>query len=207
MQLQKQTRQDLAISQTNNYTRHLLNALAVGSTGQVFNEMCRWKDKGEPLPMMVIQQIPVKDRLPGLVNTYGMDKVSAILAKAINRALSNFNLRVGMNADQVMELSLQLIDSANEDQLAFEDIMLFLDGMIKAKYGKVYDRMDIPTFFEMLENYRDERHRQYVRFKDEQNAQFKSSGDSNRSSDDVTSEKEQFRNAMKSYMQETAKKS
>lgn len=207
MQLQKQTRQDLAISQTNNYTRHLLNALAVGSTGQVFNEMCRWKDKGEPLPMMVIQQIPVKDRLPGLVNTYGMDKVSAILAKAINRALSNFNLRVGMNADQVMELSLQLIDSANEDQLAFEDIMLFLDGMIKAKYGKVYDRMDIPTFFEMLENYRDERHRQYVRFKDEQNAQFKSSGDSNRSSDDVTSEKEQFRNAMKSYMQESAKKS
>lgn len=207
MQLQKQTRQDLAISQTNNYTRHLLNALAVGSTGQVFNEMCRWKDKGEPLPMMVIQQIPVKDRLPGLVNTYGMDKVSAILAKAINRALSNFNLRVGMNADQVMELSLQLIDSANEDQLAFEDIMLFLDGMIKAKYGKVYDRMDIPTFFEMLEQYRDERHRQYVRFKDEQNAQFKSSGDSSRSSDDVTSEKEQFRNAMKSYMQESAKKS
>lgn len=207
MQLQKQTSQDLVISQTNSYTRHLLNALAVGSTGQVFNEMCRWKDKGEPLPMMVIQQIPVKDRLPGLVNTYGMDKVSAILAKAINRALSNFNLRVGMNADQVMELSLQLIDSANEDQLAFEDIMLFLDGMIKAKYGKVYDRMDIPTFFEMLENYRDERHRQYVRFKDEQNAQFKSSGDSNRSSDDVTSEKEQFRNAMKSYMQETAKKS
>jgi hypothetical protein len=112
-----------------------------------------------------------------------------------------------MNADQVMELSLQLIDSANEDQLAFEDIMLFLDGMIKAKYGKVYDRMDIPTFFEMLENYRDERHRQYVRFKDEQNAQFKSSGDQNRSSDDVTSEKEQFRNAMKSYMQESAKKS
>jgi hypothetical protein len=207
MQLQKQTRQDLAISQTNNYTRHLLNALAVGSTGQVFNEMCRWKDKGEPLPMMVIQQIPVKDRLPGLVNTYGMDKVSAILAKAINRALSNFNLRVGMNADQVMELSLQLIDSANEDQLAFEDIMLFLDGMIKAKYGKVYDRMDIPTFFEMLENYRDERHRQYVRFKDEQNAQFKSSGDQNRSSDDVTSEKDQFRNAMKNYMQESAKKS
>ena len=185
----------------------MLNALAVGSTGQVFNEMCRWKDKGEPLPMMVIQQIPVKDRLPGLVNTYGMDKVSAILAKAINRALSNFNLRVGMNADQVMELSLQLIDSANEDQLAFEDIMLFLDGMIKAKYGKVYDRMDIPTFFEMLEQYRDERHRQYVRFKDEQNAQFKSSGDQNRSSDDVTSEKDQFRNAMKNYMQESAKKS
>lgn len=205
MQLQKQTRQDLAISQTNNYTRHLLNALAVGSTGQVFNEMCRWKEKGEPLPMRVIELIPVKDRLPGLVNTYGMDKVSAILAKAINKALSNFNLRVSMNADQVLELSLQLIDSANEDQLAFEDIMLFLDGMVKAKYGKVYDRMDIPTFFEMLENYRDERHRQYIRHKDEMHAQVKSSGDSNRVSND--SDKEAFRDAMKTYMKNNSEKS
>jgi hypothetical protein len=165
--------------------------------------MCRWKDKGEPLPMMVIQQIPVKDRLPGLVNTYGMDKVSAILAKAINRALSNFNLRVGMNADQVMELSLQLIDSANEDQLAFEDIMLFLDGMIKSKYGKVYDRMDMPTFFEMLDVYREERHQAYMSKKDEQHAQFKGMGDTNRMTLDT--EKEAFRDAMKNYMQTNAK--
>ena len=166
--------------------------------------MCRWKEKGEPLPMRVIEQIPVKDRLPGLVNTYGMDKVSAILAKAINKALSNFNLRVSMNADQVLELALQLIDSANEDQLAFEDIMLFLDGMIKAKYGKVYDRMDIPTFFEMLEQYRDERHRQYIRHKDEMHAQVKASGDSNRVSDD--SDKEAFRDAMKTYMKNNVEK-
>lgn len=154
--------------------------------------------------MKVIETIPVKDRLPGLVQTYGIDKVSAILAKAITRALSNFNLRVGMNADQVLELSLQLIDAANEDQLAFEDIMLFLDGMVKYKYGKVYDRMDMPTFFEMLEVYRDERHKSFMRYKEEHDAQFKSYGDSNRMTNDT--EKEAFREAMKSYMQNTVEK-
>lgn len=205
MELQKHNKQELAISQTNSYTRHLLNALAVGSTGQVFNEMCRWKDKGEPLPMRVIEQIPVSDRLPGLVEKYGLDKMTAILSKAITRTLSNFNLRVGMNADQVLELSLQLIDSANEDQLAFEDIMLFLDGMVKSKYGKVYDRMDMPTFFEMLENYRDDRHRQYIRYKDEMHAQVKSSGDSNRVSNDT--DKEAFREAVKTYMKNNSEKS
>lgn len=179
----------------------------VGSSGQVFNELCRYKEKGEARPMAIIENIPVSNRLPALAQSYGTEKIAAVLAKAITKTLANFNLRVGMNADQILELAYALIDSANEDQLAFEDIMLFLDGMVKAKYGKVYDRMDIPTFFEMLENYRDERHRQYVRFKDEQNAQFKSSGDQNRSSDDVTSEKDQFRNAMKNYMQESAKKS
>ena len=175
----------------------------MGSSGQVFNEMCRWKEKGEPMPLRIIENIPVRDRLPGLVQTYGMDKVSAILAKAIQKALSNFNLRVGMNADQIMELCLQLIDSANEDQLAFEDIMLFLDGMVKAKYGKVYDRMDIPTFFEMLEVYREQRHQEYVRQKEEHHSQFKAMGDSNRSSKDV--EKDQFREAMKNYLQTNSK--
>ena len=178
--------------------------MAVGSTGQVHNEMCRWKEKGNAMPMRVIENIPVKDRLPGLVQTYGVDKVSAILAKAIQKTLSNFNLRVGMNADQVLELSLQLIDSANEDQLAFEDIMLFLDGMVKYKYGKVYDRMDMPTFFEMLEQYRNERHQEYMRFKDEQNSQYKAFGDSNRMSTDL--DKDSMRDAMKTYMQKNVQK-
>ena len=175
----------------------------MGSSGQVFNEMCRYKEKGEPQPLAVIDNIPVKDRLPGLAKTYGTEKIAAVVAKAIQKALSNFNLRVSMNADQVMELALQLIDSANEDQLAFEDIMLFLDGMVKAKYGKVYDRMDIPTFFEMLEVYREQRHQAFINRRDEQHSQLKSMGDSNRSSKDV--EKEQFRDAMKNYLQTNSK--
>lgn len=176
----------------------------MGSSGQIYNEMCRYKENGNAKPLAVIQNIPVKDRIPGLVQTYGIDKISAILAKAIQKMLSNFNLRVGMNADQVLELSLQLIDSSNEDQLAFEDVMLFLDGMVKSKYGKVYDRMDMPTFFEMLELYRDQRHAEYMRFKDEQNVQYKASGDSNRMSSDV--DKESMRDAMKNYMQNNIEK-
>lgn len=166
--------------------------------------MCRYKENGNAKPLTVIQNIPVKDRIPGLVQTYGIDKISAILAKAIQKMLSNFNLRVGMNADQVLELSLQLIDSSNEDQLAFEDVMLFLDGMVKSKYGKVYDRMDMPTFFEMLDVYRDQRHAEYMRFKDEQNVQYKASGDTNRTSGDL--DKESMRDAMKSYMQNNIEK-
>lgn len=177
----------------------------VGSTGQVFNELCRYKEKGEARPMAIIENVPVSNRLPALAQSYGTEKIAAVLAKAITKALANFNLRVGMNADQILELAYALIDSSNEDQLAFEDIMLFLDGMVKAKYGKVYDRMDIPTFFEMLEVYRDQRHKAYISYKEEKESQYKTGGDSNRISDD--SDKEAFREAMKSYMQNNSKKS
>jgi hypothetical protein len=103
-----------------------------------------------------------------------------------------------MNTEQIYDLSLALIETAEEDNLAIEDIMLFLDGLPKFKYGKVYDRMDMPTFFEMLEVYREQRHQAYVNAKEEAHAQFKSMGDTNRMLNDT--DKEANRNAMNEYL-------
>lgn len=182
----------------NSYTKHILNSLAKGDNGGVFNELCRFKDKGEALPVKVIQLVPVSERLPALTKIYGNEKISGILSIAITRALNNFNLRVGMNAEQIMQLSYSIIEEAEADQLAIQDVLLFLDGMVKYKYGKVYDRMDMPTFFEMLEVYREQRHQAYVNAKEESHAQFKAMGDSNRMSSDT--DKEANRNAMAEYL-------
>lgn len=175
----------------------------VGSTGEVHNEMSRYKDQGQPNHIAVMSLIPKTERIPALTKIYGTDKIAAVLSKAITKALNKFNLRVGMNADQVAELSYALIDDAESDHLAIQDIMLFLDGFAMFKYGKVYDRMDMPTFFEMLEVYREKRHQEFVRHKDEQDSQYKAYGDSNRMSNDV--DKDQMRDAMKIYMQKNNK--
>lgn len=148
--------------------------------------------------MRVIELVPVSERLPALTKTYGAEKISGILSIAITKALNNFNLRVGMNPEQIMQLAYSLIDEAEQDQLAIQDILLFLDGMVKYKYGKVYDRMDMPTFFEMLEKYREERHQAYMNGKDEAHAQFKAMGNSNRTSQEI--DKEANRNAMMNYL-------
>jgi hypothetical protein len=169
-----------------------------GSTGAVYNEMCRYKEKGEPLHLKVIELIPVSERLPALKNMYGAEKIAAVLSVQITRTLNNFNLRVGMNSEQITDLAYAIIDEAEQDQLAIQDILLFLDGMVKYKYGKVYDRMDMPTFFEMLEKYREERHQAFMNGKEEAHAQFKAMGDSNRTSQDI--DKEANRNAMINYL-------
>lgn len=175
-----------------------MNALAKGSKGQVFNEMCRYKEKGEPLFMSVIENVPVSERLPALAKMYGNDKMAVLVGNYITKTLENFNLRVGMSADQILDLSYSLIESAEEDQLAIQDILLFLDGLPKYKWGKVYDRMDMPTFYEMLEKYRDERHKVFMDKKEELSIQYKAMGDSNRSSQDI--DKEANRNAMINYL-------
>lgn len=160
--------------------------------------MCRFKEKGEPNHLAVIQNVPVTERLPALAKIYGNDKIAGVLSIAITNALNNFNLRVGMNSEQIANLAFELINESEQDQLALQDIMLFLDGLPKFKYGKVYDRMDMPTFFEMLEVYREQRHQAYVNNKDESHAQFKAMGDSNRMSTDI--DKEANRNAMNEYL-------
>jgi len=160
--------------------------------------MCRYKEKGEPLIMKVIEVVPISERLPALATMYGRDKIAALLSIQITRTLNNFNLRVGMNPEQVADLSYAIIDDAEQDQLAIQDVLLFLDGMVKFKYGKVYDRMDMPTFFEMLEKYREERHQAFMNGKEEAHAQFKAMGDSNRTSQDI--DKEANRNAMINYL-------
>jgi hypothetical protein len=170
----------------------------IGTTGEVFNELCRFKDKGEILPLKVMELIPVSERLPALAKLYGNDKIAIVLSKAITKALNNFNLRVGMNSDQIAQLSYSLIESAEEDQLAIQDILLFLDGMVKYKYGKVYDRMDMPTFYEMLEVYREQRHLAYAGLKEETHSQNKAAGDTNRMSNEV--DKDANRNAMIEYL-------
>ena len=197
MQIQT-TQNKLQKLQSISLTKPLLNAVVSGSTGAVYNEMCRFKEKGENLPLKVIELVPVNERLPALKELYGAEKIAAVLSVQITRTLNNFNLRVGMNSEQIMDLSYAILDEAEQDQLAIQDIFLFLDGMVKFKYGKVYDRMDMPTFFEMLEKYREERHQAYINGKEEAHAQFKSMGDSNRTSQDI--DKEANRNAMANYL-------
>jgi hypothetical protein len=75
--------------------------------------------------------------------------------------------------------------------------------MIKGKYGKIYDRMDMPTFFELLEVYRDQRHKVFMGKKYEQESQFKTYGDTNRLSEDKDKIKDQFREAMIGYIKQS----
>lgn len=160
--------------------------------------MCRYKEKGEPNYLAIIENVPSSERLPALAKIYGNDKIAAVLSKSVTKALNQFNLRVGMNPEQVAELSYALIESAEEDNLALQDILIFLDGFPKFKYGKVYDRMDMPTFFEMFEVYREQRHQAFVRIKEEKEAQYKGIGDTNRMS---TDDREGMRDALKNYLQ------
>lgn len=121
-------------------------------------------------------------RIPALTKSLeGRMQVSAAITASIKSAFDNINLRIGLTADQTVEIAEQIIDQSEEDYLSLEDVLLFLQQLITGKAGKIYDRMDVPTFFELFENYRQERHEQLVKIKNERHQNLKSKGDSERS--------------------------
>lgn len=143
--------------------------------------------------------IPVKDRLPGLLAEYGPKKVHGLLVVMLTQFCNCFNVIRPMTAEQIVECANEILSSSHEDYLSIEDLSIFFSGAKNGKYGKIYDRLDQQTIFEMMEIYRQERHEKYLSIKEEQNSNLKASGPQFRSSEDVQEIKELFHKANLQY--------
>lgn len=126
--------------------------------------------------------IAIADRIPALIKQpSGRLRISVALSQALASAFKHIK-SVKLDADQIVEIAEGIIDTSHEDQLSVEDILLFLKDLLTGKYGKLSGGMDMPTFFDYLEEYRDERYRVLKKQRWEEHLTFKSLGDSNRSS-------------------------
>ena len=125
-------------------------------------------------------------------------RTTTLLVGALTMAFESMNVKRGMNADQICDLADHLIDTAGEDNLSFEDVVLFLQRMITGKYELSYESMDIPKFMRTFELYRDERHNAIVELRENQHLQYKGLGSSERSckSDALTEHFANFANTM-----------
>lgn len=179
----------------------LLSLLNKGDKAEINLALSQYKERGM-VKFDKVLAISREQRIPTLVKTpEGRMEVVTALSASIKSALDNINLRVGLSADQVVEVAYQIIDESEEDWLALEDVLLFLQQLISGKAGKIYDRLDMPTFFELFETYRQERHEKLIAIRDEQKAQFRTLGDTGeRLSDDTTKEKDLTRKAIGSYL-------
>lgn len=147
-----------------------------------------------------VLRIPSSERIPALTITdAGWDQVYTILVVRLQQAFSNLNLRKGFNEDQLLNLAEMIIDSSSEDNLSLEDVLLFLQQLVEGKCGKIFDRMDAPTFFELFEDYRERRHMalQYIQY--EAHQQYKALGDNTRTSEQLAYEDLSIKRQMQEY--------
>lgn len=152
-----------------------------GSKTQVMAHLSKFKEAGK-IKFEKTLCVPMAERIPALAQKERGLVVTAITA-SMKSALDNINIRKGLNEDQLIEIAETIIDQAEEDQLALEDVLLFLGRLVTGQAGTLYDRLDMPTFFELFESYREERFQALRHIRHEEHVNFKAMGDNTRYSE------------------------
>lgn len=163
-----------------NSGKNLLSVIQAGDKIAVNMHLSKFKDRGIVVFDKVFS-IPSSERIPALAkNEETRYQLLVALSASLKSAFGNMNLKMGMNEDQIIELADCIIDQSQEDNLSLEDVLLFLQELLvgktiseNGKEGRIFDRMDIPKFFELFEVYRQKRHEEIIHTREEQNAQFK----------------------------------
>jgi hypothetical protein len=156
-------------------------------------------DKGQ-VKFPEVMKISLHSRIPNLTHVYGFQSMHKILMALLTGFSNSLNLIRPMTPEQIFDCSYELVMTSQEDQLSIEDYVLFFKGAKEGKYGRILDRMDQQTLFELLEQYRDQRHRALIVTREEQAAQHKTSLVNDRIADMFESEKEKMKAAQIDYI-------
>jgi len=140
----------------------------------------QFKDEVGLVKFENVLSIPKEERIPALAKKDFM-RTNMLVIGALTMAFKSLNLKNGLNEFQILDLSETIIDSSNEDNLSFEDLMLFLQKLTRGEYD-VGESMNIPKFMKTFEIYRQKRWEELNRIREERHCQYKSFGNTGKSS-------------------------
>jgi hypothetical protein len=154
-----------------------MNALKTGNKQGINLTLRAFKLHNGVINFPALFEIRSESRLPYLAQN-SINDILPLIATALTLAFETMNLARPMTNAQVLDLAETILESSNEDNLALEDLMLFLQKLTRGEYGKLYESMDIPKFMQFFEMYREERYQALKALRDEQDAQNKALGSS-----------------------------
>lgn len=152
--------------------------METGNKTEVNLILRQYKDNGR-INFPKVLSIPVNERIPELAKR-DFKRINMLVIGALTVAMESLNTKRRLNEIEILDLSETIIDSSAEDNLSFEDLMLFLQKLTRGEY-KTPAELDIPKFMEIFEIYREQRHQELQDYRYNQHIQHKSLGDGNKS--------------------------
>lgn len=140
----------------------------------------QFKNESGVVNYNALLSIPKNGRIPQMASA-NFHRVNLLIIAALKSAFESINFKKYPNEFQIMDLSEAIIDTANEDNLAFEDLMLFLQKLVRGEYDITYDGIDVAKFLKVFEVYRQERWEELNRIREEQHIHLKVTGDTGKS--------------------------
>ena len=142
--------------------------------------------------------LPLEDRIPGLIARYGNKTAHKLLLMILREFIATLNLPAYKRPTEtrVSVAACEIMLSAQEDYLAIEDVILFLQRARAGYYGPIKTLVNMQLLLQLLDRYRQERHTAYMKLKDQQHAEYKQLGPLERSAPQPTLLGDLFNQAM-----------
>lgn len=123
-------------------------------------------------------KLPMVNRISEMAKTDMRGTVTSI-AVALTLAMESLNPKIGMNPIQIVDCAEVIVDTANEDKISLEDVLVFLQKFTRGQYGEMYGTIDQSKLLSCFDKYRDERYDTWLKGRNEQHQEFKEMGDQN----------------------------
>jgi hypothetical protein len=137
----------------------------------------QYKLKSGEINYPAIFTVPSEERLPVLYERDFM-KATALVVGALTMAFEKMRFKK-MDGVMVNNIAEEILDTCDQDNLSLEDLVLFLQNMVRGKYG-TNDEISVARFMSLFDKYRDERHMAIVELRENQHLEYKGLGSSER---------------------------
>lgn len=141
-------------------------------------ELKKFKDERGIIKYEELINIPLEKRICKMAEK-DLGNTINIITVALTLAFETFNITRRMSNSQVVDLAEVIVDTAGEDKIAVEDLMLFLQKLTRGEYPELYEGLDQVKFLSRFNKYRDERWEEAKRIRDERHEVYKKLGDDN----------------------------
>ncbi|MGZ3922864.1 MAG: hypothetical protein ACXVBJ_03800 [Flavisolibacter sp.] len=138
--------------------------------------------------------IPLAERIPALVNEYGLKRIHRLVKTILNEFCHSVALSKSkkLTDTKISVVACDLILVADEDQFSMEDLIVFFEMAKNGAYGKFKTLLTHYSVMGKLEQFRQERYENYIRIKEKKEAEVRLLGPAERISPEPTPIKQLF---------------
>lgn len=151
--------------------------MQAGDKRQMALILKQYKGKGGAINYPAVMSVPSSERLPALYERDFM-QATALVVGALTMAFEKLRFK-NMDGGLVNDIAEEILNSCDEDNLSLEDLVLFLQNMVRGVYGDT-TQISVSKFMNMFDGYRDERHYALIQYRENEHLQYKGMGDNTR---------------------------
>lgn len=131
--------------------------------------------QGEVILFDRLLSISLTERIPGLINDYGLQRAHRLIKLVLQEFCYSIPLpkSAKLTETKIAACACDLILSAYEDQLSLEDLIIFFERAKEGKYGKFKGMLTHFSVMQKLDQYRLDRSEVYQKLKKEEEARLK----------------------------------